>query len=281
MLVKDVVATPVLVTTQVTESGWLVGAPMENGTGATTLRLADRVAVPAGPPAALSAVTVQVPVPLEDVATVSVPLVPLADPDATPEQLTEADAAFDVAQLKSEVEPAPTVEGLKLALVTDGATTTFTDLESVTCLLARFVAVTVQVPVPFELVLAMTAVRLPLRLLLLPLARSEHTTDTVLALLVAQLKLRFWPTFVLVWSKLDEVTAGAATTVVEAEPVAGVFAALTAVTVQVAVPVPLVLTVKLPLVPVVLPVAAPEHDTDADDALLVAQVKVTGSPLVV
>jgi hypothetical protein len=116
--------------------------------GLFTVRLALPVAVL---PAALEAVTVQVAVPAEEVPTLMLPLVP--EPVAVapaPEQLTEADVALPVVQLKVEAEPAFTDVGLKPAPVTEGAATTLKLAPPVAVDPAALLAVTVQVAVPAE-----------------------------------------------------------------------------------------------------------------------------------
>jgi hypothetical protein len=116
------------------------------GIGAVTVRLPPPVAVV---PAALRAVTVQLTVPWALVPTLMLPLVP--EPVAVapaPEQLTCALDALAVAQLKVEAAPAATDVGLKDALLTEGAATTWKVLEPPAVAPTALYAVTEQVPVP-------------------------------------------------------------------------------------------------------------------------------------
>jgi hypothetical protein len=81
-------------------------------------------------PAALVAVTVQVPVPVPVVPTVRLPLVPDVEPEAAPEQLTDAEVAPLVDQLKVFVLP-DVVFALAIELDAVGAATTANQFEPV------------------------------------------------------------------------------------------------------------------------------------------------------
>ncbi len=96
---------------------------------ATAVKLAEPVAVV---PAALEAVTVQVPVPVPEVPTVRLPEVALALPDAVPVQDTVAEVAPAVAQLNVLVPPVVVYALAKAFDVTLGAATTVTEGDDVT-----------------------------------------------------------------------------------------------------------------------------------------------------
>jgi hypothetical protein len=156
---------------------------VNNCSTACTVKLAEAVLVV---PAALVAVTVQEPVPVLEVLTEIVPDVPEPEPLAGAAQLTDAEDAPEVDQLKDELLPVDTLVGLNEAPVTDGAATTDKVSDPVSVVPAAFVAVTVHVPVPVPLVLA---VKLPLRLLELPLVVPVQATLTEVAPVVAQLNV--------------------------------------------------------------------------------------------
>jgi hypothetical protein len=90
---------------------------------ATTVKLAEPFEEL---PAALVAVTVQVPVPVPAVDTVMLPEAPLPDPDAAPEQATETLVAPLVVQLKVLVPPVVVLALVNDLPVTTGAATTDT-----------------------------------------------------------------------------------------------------------------------------------------------------------
>ena len=246
--------------------------------------LTVRLALPeAELPAALTAVTLQLAVPLVVVPTLMLPLVP--DPVAVapaPEQLTLADVALLVLQLKVLLPPAVTLVGLKLAPVTLGGSTTLT--------LAWLVveppapdAVTVQVPVPalepaVAVMLPDVADPLPD-----PVTAPLQLADVLVALLALQLKVAAPPVVIVPTLKLDDaVGAAGAFTVRLALPDAEVPAALIAVTVQLPVPAALdpIGMLPLALTPLPPPDAGAEQDTLTVDALLVLQLSVLLPPTV-
>ena len=112
--------------------------------GGTEVKLAERVTEA---PAAFDAVTVQVPVPAPTVVTVKGLLVP--EPEATPEQLTEAETAPPPSvQLKVLLFPEVTFADEKLAASIVGGATTLMERVRTKVVPAAFVPVIVQVPVP-------------------------------------------------------------------------------------------------------------------------------------
>ena len=112
--------------------------------GGTEVKLAERVTEA---PAAFDAVTVQVPVPTPTVVTVKGLLVP--EPEATPEQLTEAETAPPPGvQLKVLLFPEVTFADEKLAASIVGGATTLMERVRTKVVPAAFVPVIVQVPVP-------------------------------------------------------------------------------------------------------------------------------------
>lgn len=136
-------------------------------------------------PAALLAVTVQVPVPAALVPTAMLPLKPEPEPDAAPEQATEADVALLVDQLKVELLPAVTEVGENEALA-EGAATTDRLAEPDAPVPSALAADTVQVPVPVPEVATASEPEVPL---LVPDAVPEHETEALVALAVVQLKV--------------------------------------------------------------------------------------------
>ena len=112
--------------------------------GGTEVKLAERVTEA---PAAFDAVTVQVPVPTPTVVTVKGLLVP--EPEATPEQLTEAETAPPPSvQLKVLLFLEVTFADEKLAASIVGGATTLMERVRTKVVPAAFVPVIVQVPVP-------------------------------------------------------------------------------------------------------------------------------------
>ena len=112
--------------------------------GGTEVKLAERVTEA---PAAFDAVTVQVPVPTPTVVTLKGLLVP--EPEATPEQLTEAETAPPPGvQLKVLLFPEVTFADEKLAASIVGGATTLMERVRTKVVPAAFVPVIVQVPVP-------------------------------------------------------------------------------------------------------------------------------------
>lgn len=229
-------------------------------------------------PATLVAVTVQVPAPVPLVLTEMMPLVPEPVPTAAPEQLTEAEVAPLVPQVRDTESPVVTLVAPKLTPVTLGGATTFTVLLRVTCVPAALLAVTVQVPAPTEA--PALAVKLLFKPVPLPVTAPEHATEALVALLVVQLNPTDCDAVTLLAANAALATLGATMTLVVPLRVVMSPEALVADTAQVAVPVPLVVTVMLPLVPEPEPEAAPEQATVADTAPLVAQLKFTVLPLV-
>ena len=109
--------------------------------GGTEVKLAERVTEA---PAAFDAVTVQVPVPTPTVVTVKGLLVP--EPEATPEQLTEAETAPPPGvQLKVLLFPEVTFADEKLAASMVGGGTTLMDEKETDVAPSSSVPVIVQV----------------------------------------------------------------------------------------------------------------------------------------
>jgi len=225
----------------------------------------------------LVAVTVHHPEPVPVVPTDKLPLVPEAEPTAVPAQDTEAEVAFDVFHVNVEAEPEVTVDGEKLAAVTDGAATVVRDAERVEVVPAALDAVTWQVPEPTPDVVTVIE---PFRPEPEPAATPEHETDADVAFDVVHEKVVELPAVSVVLAKDAVAAEGAATTDRLAERVAAVPAELYAVTWQVPVPTPEVATLNEPLVPEPEPEATPEQATEALDAPVVAHVKVEPLPAV-
>jgi hypothetical protein len=228
-------------------------------------------------PAALLAVTVQVPEPVPEVAASRLPLKPLPVPLVAPAHATVADVALDVAQLKATELPVVTLAAPKAAELTAGGATTAALPAALTDVPAPLIAVTVQLPVPMPDVVA---VRLPLMPLPEPAAAPLQATLAEAAFTVAQLKVPVAPDVIFATLKAADEIAGTAYTVVLAEPIAVLPAALVAVTVQVPVPDPEVLAVKLPVRPPPVPAVEPLHATVLDVAFDVDQLKPTEVPAV-
>lgn len=165
-----------------------------------TLRVADPVETL---PAAFVAVTVQVPLPVPLVVTAMLPDAPEPDPYAGAAQLTDADVALVLVQLKVEPAPVTTVAGENEAPVTRGAVTTVKLAEPVAGVPAGLYAVTVQVPVPVPLVVTLT---LPAPPEPEPTAGPAHATEADEAFAVVQLKLLRLPELTIVGAKAAPVT---------------------------------------------------------------------------
>ena len=225
----------------------------------------------------MEAVTVHQPEPVPVVPTDRLPLVPDVEPAAVPAHDTEAEVAFDVFHVKVEAAPEVTVDGEKLAAVTDGAATVLREAERVEVVPAALVAVTWQVPEPTPEVVTVME---PFRPEPVPAATPEQETEADVALDVVQEKVVELPAVSVVLAKDAVAADGAATTDKFAERVTAVPAELYAVTKQVPVPTPVVATLNEPLVPEPVPDATPEQATEALDAPVVAQVKVEPAPAV-
>jgi hypothetical protein len=193
------------------DSTFDVYAPTVKGTaGFVTVRLALPVAVEF---AALYAVTVQVPVPAPDVLTVMLPDVPEPEPEACPEQATDALVAFDVVQVNVAVEPDDTEDVLNDAPDTDGAATTLMLAPPVDAALAALYAVTLHVAVPGEDVPTEMLPEVPEPVAVAP--APEQETDAEVAPVVDQLNVLAFPAvtgFVLKNVYPDPCTVAGATT---------------------------------------------------------------------
>jgi hypothetical protein len=235
-----------------------------------------KVSEPVRLPPLLEAVTVHVPEPVVAARTLIEPLVPLPEPEAAPEQETEAEVAPLVFQVNVVEFPLVRVRLLNDDCVTVGAgtdTVRFADLDAEEP--AALVAVTVQEPVPDPD--EETEIE-PLVPDPEPEAGAEQETDAEVAPLVAQLNVEEPPLLTDVGENVAEVTLGAATVVRLRDVEVLLPTELAAVTVQVPEPTPEVDTVIEPLVPDPLPDATPEQETDAELALDVAHVKVVLFP---
>lgn len=180
----------------------------------------------------MAAVTVHVAVPCALVVTVMVPLRPEPDPVA-PVQLTDADDAPLVDQLKVADEPAVTELTLNAADVTEAGFTTVMLSDAVVVSLAAFLAVTVQVAVPAADVATVMLPDVPEP----EPAPPVHATVADVALLVAQVKVADCPTVTDVLFRVAELTLGITTTLTVSLVAAEVVpAALVAVMAQVPVP---------------------------------------------
>jgi len=142
-------------------------------------------------PAALAAVTVQVPAPAPLVVTARLPDVPEAVPAAVPLHVTVADVAFAVVHEKVLEVPAVTDVALNAAVTTDGAATTLSVAATGALTVpTELVAVTAQDPAPVPLVVT---TRLPERPVVEPAAVPLQATAADVAFAVVQLNVECAP----------------------------------------------------------------------------------------
>lgn len=190
-----------------TLAGLNVLVPIVGTPEAATVRSAEPIAVAPPEP---TAETVQVAVPALVVLTVIVPLVP--DPVAVapaPEQLTVAEAALAVAQLKLLLLPALTLVGLKLAEVTPTLPAGVIARSALPLTIAPLAPVAITVQLAAVVATVVPTVMLPAVPVAVPVTVTPVPAQLTLAdvaLVVLQLKLLLVPATTVAGLKLAALT---------------------------------------------------------------------------